>query len=214
MPYYDAIGSRAVLHDRAQWVVQLIAQLAPGASLAQARAEFATLSAQLEAAYPVENKNRHVRRWPRTRRRPCCRLDQMVPRFLALFSIITAITLLVVSANVANLMLARAVARQRETAVRQSLGASRARIVRMLLAEGVAVSFVAWIAAFVMAWWTSKALVRDRRADPAGASPRLHVRLGRRRVRLRVGDGGDAGILDRPGVADLASATLALAQGR
>ena len=85
---------------------------------------------------------------------------QIFPRFLALFSIITAVTLLVVSANVANLMLARAVARQRETAVRQSLGASRARIVRMLLAEGVAVSFVAWIAAFVMAWWTSKALVR------------------------------------------------------
>jgi putative ABC transport system permease protein len=159
MPYYDAIGSRAVLHDRAQWVVQLIAQLAPGASLAQARAEFATLSAQLEAAYPVENKNRRatVTAYSSTAFLP---MHQIFPRFLALFSIITAVTLLVVSANVANLMLARAVARQRETAVRQSLGASRARIVRMLLAEGVAVSFVAWIAAFVMAWWTSKALVR------------------------------------------------------
>ena len=159
VPYYDAIGSRAVLHDRAQWVVQLIAQLAPGASLAQARAEFTTLSAQLEAAYPVENKNRHatVSEYSSTAMLPA---GQIFPRFLALFSIITAVTLLVVSANVANLMLARAVARQRETAVRQSLGASRARIVRMLLAEGVAVSFVAWIAAFVMAWWTSKALVR------------------------------------------------------
>jgi putative ABC transport system permease protein len=159
VPYYDAIGSRAVLHDRAQWVVQLITQLAPGASLAQARAEFATLSAQLEAAYPVENKNRRatVTAYSSTAFLP---MHQIFPRFLALFSIITAITLLVVSANVANLMLARAVARQRETAVRQSLGASRARIVRMLLAEGVAVSFVAWIAAFVMAWWTSKALVR------------------------------------------------------
>ena len=159
VPYYDAIGSRAVLHDRGQWVVQLIAQLAPGASLAQARAEFATLSAQLETAYPVENKNRHatVSQYSSIAMLPA---GQIVPRFLALFSIITAITLLVVSANVANLMLARAVARQRETAVRQSLGASRARIVRMLLAEGVAVSLVAWIAAFVMAWWTSKALVR------------------------------------------------------
>ena len=159
MPYYDMIGSRAVLFDRARETVMLFGQLAPGSSLNQARAEFATLSSQLAAAYPVENKTTRatVEAYSSTALLP---VGQMGPRVLALFSIITIITLLVVSANVANLMLARAVARQRETAVRQSLGASRARIVRMLLAEGFAVSLVAWMAAFTFAFWMSKLLVR------------------------------------------------------
>ncbi len=157
--YYAAIGGKAVLHARKQWTVQVAGQLAPGASLAQAQAEFAMLSAQLEVAYPDDNKDRRavVARYSATAMLPIAR---MAPRFLALFSVITLVTLLIVSANVANLMLARAVARQRETAVRQSLGASRSRILRMLLAEGLAVSLTAWAAACVFAWWTGRALVQ------------------------------------------------------
>ena len=70
------------------------------------------------------------------------------------------LTVLIVSANVANLMLSRAVARQRETAVRQSLGASRWRVVRLLLAEGLSISLVAWLAACLMAMWASRAIPR------------------------------------------------------
>jgi predicted permease len=76
-----------------------------------------------------------------------------MPAFLALFSIVTLLTVFIVSANVANLMLTRSMARQRETALRQSLGASRMRIVRLLLAEGVSISLVAWGAAWVMTMW-------------------------------------------------------------
>src|SRR6185369_704184 len=62
-------------------------------------------------------------------------------------------TVFIVSANVANLMLTRSMARQRETALRQSLGASRLRIVRLLLAEGLSISLVAWAAACLMTIW-------------------------------------------------------------
>src|SRR4029450_4362241 len=57
-------------------------------------------------------------------------------------------------------MCARAVARQRETAVRQSLGASRFRIVRLLLAEGMSVSVVALLAACLMTIWAARAIPR------------------------------------------------------
>ena len=82
----------------------------------------------------------------------------IMPAFLALFSIVTLLTVLIVSANVANLMLARSVARQRETALRQSLGASRDRMVRLLLAEGCRSALVAWLAACLMTAWAVRVI--------------------------------------------------------
>ena len=80
-------------------------------------------------------------------------------RMLAVFSVVTFLTIVIVCANVTNLLIARAVVRQREMAVRESLGASRGRIVRSLLAEGLVLSVVAWVAACLFAWWVSKAVV-------------------------------------------------------
>ena len=55
-------------------------------------------------------------------------------------------------------MLARSMARQRETALRQSLGASRTRIVRLLLAEGLSISLLAWLAALLMTMWAVRVI--------------------------------------------------------
>lgn len=158
-PYYQAIGSSAVLGNRGQWLVLMAGQLAPEASLAAARAEFAAMADQLRTAYPADLKDARtvVDDYSAAALLP---VAVMAPRFLALFSVVTLLTLLVVSANVANLMLSRSVMRQRDTAVRQSLGASRGRIVRMLIAEGAAVSAVAWVAASLFAWWTARVLIR------------------------------------------------------
>jgi predicted permease len=81
-------------------------------------------------------------------------------QILAIFSIITLLTLAVVGANVANLMLARAVVRQRETAVRHSLGASRGRLMRLIVAEGFAIASLACVFAFVLAWWAASLVPR------------------------------------------------------
>jgi len=158
-PYYQAIGSSAVLENRGQWLVLMAGQLAPEASLAEARAEFESLANQLRTAYPTDLKDARivVAEYSAAGLLP---VAVMAPRFLALFSVVTLITLVIVSANVANLMLGRSVMRQRDTAVRQSLGASRVRIVRMLVAEGAAVSVVAWLAASLVAWWTARLLIR------------------------------------------------------
>jgi putative ABC transport system permease protein len=158
------------LTNRAQPLVAMVGRLSPSASLADARSEFATLSAQLQSTYPdaftaysrqgvvpLREPRAIVSRYSATATLP---IGDMAPVFLAIFSVVTLLTLIVVCANVANLLLGRAVEQQRDTAVRHSLGASRTRIVRMLLAEGATLAIAASIAAYVMAWWTSQALLR------------------------------------------------------
>src|SRR5688572_7446921 len=147
--------ARAVA-DRNIATVEVVGRLAPGRRLSEAQAEFSTIEARLRLSDPsIERHPVSVVRYAGTAGGVA---PAIMPAFLALFSIVTLLTVLIVSANVANLMLARSMARQRETAVRQSLGASRSRIVRLLLAEGVSISVVAWLAACVMTVWAVRAI--------------------------------------------------------
>jgi predicted permease len=184
MRAYSRSTNNDELANRAQPSVVMAGRLSPSASLTEARSEFATLSAQLQSTYPdalttyspkgvvpLRNPRAVVSRYSATALLP---IADMAPVFLAVFSVVTLLTLIVVCANVANLLLGRTVERQRDTAVRHSLGASRARIVRMLLAEGATLAIVAWLAAYVIAWWTSRALLRVVEPVPgllAGARP-------------------------------------------
>ena len=158
-PYYAAIASEAILADRGQPLVLMVAQLAPGVTRASAQGRFGTVAAQLAAAYPRSNKDHRiaVSDYSATALLP---VSRMARPFLALFGVVTLLTLVVVSANVANLMLVRALVRQREIAVRQSVGATRARVIRLLVAEGLAVSVVAGAAASAVAWAMSRVLIR------------------------------------------------------
>ncbi len=138
--------------------VAMIGRLAPGRSRAEAQAELSTFWAQLQSDPAVTQKYR-VRLVPYSATAGGNSLVSMFGyRILAIFSIVTLLTVLIVCANVANLLIARAVVRQREIALRQSLGASRFRVVRSLIAEGLALSAVAWIAACLFAWWVSRAI--------------------------------------------------------
>ena len=152
----DPIALRRWMTDRSESPIDMIGRLAPDASVSAVQSELSTIQRRLESAYPrVNGASIEVVRYTATAGGV---IPAAAPRFLAVFSIVTLLTVVVVSANVANLMLARGAARQRETAVRLSIGASRSRIVRLLLAEGFSISVVAWVAAIVMAVWASRVL--------------------------------------------------------
>ncbi|HEY1306434.1 MAG TPA: ADOP family duplicated permease [Vicinamibacterales bacterium] len=150
------LGARRPIEDDNSMV--MMGRLAEGSSIARARAEFLTLQSQLRAASPeIERQPLLVTPYAAAAGGVIAMFEREI---LALFSIVTLLTLMVVCANVANLMLARAVARQRETAVRQSLGASSFRIVRLLIVEGLVIASVAAIAAYAVATWAAALVPR------------------------------------------------------
>ncbi len=140
--------------------VAMIGQRKAGTSLSAAQAELAILWTQLQHARPELQQRYKVRLVDYS---ATAGGNGIVAtrgnRMLAVFSAVTFLTLVIVCANVTNLLIARAMVRQREMAVRESLGASRGRIVRSLLAEGLVLSVVAWVAACLFAWWVAKAVV-------------------------------------------------------
>jgi len=131
-----------------QW--EQIARLKPGVSIAQAKAAVETLGPRIDAAHA----DRNFPGWgARTRELSELRVEPQIRKsVLVLFGAVIFV-LLIACVNIANLLLARSGARRREIAVRQAIGATRARLVRQLLTESVLLSVLGAIASIALAWW-------------------------------------------------------------
>jgi putative ABC transport system permease protein len=131
-------------------LIESMAHLKPGSTVAQAVSEAEGISARLRTAYPDTNKNRHFAVWPSHR----YLVDQETNNYLIMLLCSVSFVLLIACANVANLQFARATSRLREVAVRTALGAGRARIVTQLVTESVVLSLAGGILGLLVAYFS------------------------------------------------------------
>jgi putative ABC transport system permease protein len=140
------------LTERAATNNAIIARLRPGVSLGQADAELKAIAGQLEQEYPNFRHGWTVK-VVSLRQDLLGDLEGRVRR--ALFALMggVAFLLLICCANVANLQLARGVARERELVLRRTLGANRWRIARQLLTENMLLALIGGVAGLLLAYW-------------------------------------------------------------
>ncbi|HEX8680239.1 MAG TPA: ABC transporter permease, partial [Chthoniobacterales bacterium] len=134
--------------------VSAIARLAPGVDLTQAQSRISAINAQLASTFPDTNKG-----WDANVAVLHERLVREVrPSLLALLGAV-GFVLLIACANVANLLLARSAARQKEIAIRAAMGASRSRVVRQMLTESVLLSAIGGLGGLLLSVWLTDLLV-------------------------------------------------------
>jgi predicted permease len=156
------LGARAA--DRTGSSLRLFARLAPGVSLAQARAQIDTVGRRLALAYPKTNTNLDMEVVPLQEKV----VGAVRPTLLLLLS--TAMFVLAIAcADIANLFLTRAVTRRKEIAVRLAIGASRMRIVRQLCGESLGLALLGGAGGLLLARLSIALLSRML---PAASLPR------------------------------------------
>ncbi|OJH38049.1 ABC transporter permease [Cystobacter ferrugineus] len=177
----------ATLERRGERWLSAVGRLAPGASLKGVQGELDTISARLAQVHPTTNAERGAR----AQLAQEAMFGELRPALLMLWGAV-GFVLLSVCANIANLLLARAVARQHEMAVRVALGASRGRLVRQLVVESLLLAILGGVLGLLFSIWLMDLL---RLLIPEGFTTRLRFGLEAPVVLFNLGCALCAGLL-------------------
>jgi macrolide transport system ATP-binding/permease protein len=149
--------------QRRALLMNIIARLKPSVTMSEAQAQMRTIAKQLEQAYPDVNKERSIALMSleaaKSQALGGFNNEDLARNVSLLLFVAAASILLIACANVANLLLARSTARQREMAVRLALGAGRGRIVRQLLTESILLGLLGGIGGVILAYCLGDVLI-------------------------------------------------------
>lgn len=159
--------------QRAGHGYRMVGKLRPGVNVKQADAELKNIARQLEEEYPQVNRGWSYKVIP-LRQELLGDLEGRINK--ALYALIAAVgfLLLICCANVANLLLARGVAREREIAIRRALGAGRGRLARQLLTESMLLAIIGGVLGVLLAYWITPLLSSMSPIQAASLSTFLH----------------------------------------
>jgi predicted permease len=145
------------LEDRGARWAEAYVRLKPGVTRNQAQQEISAIAARLEAEYPATNRGRGIKVWALWQT-PFNHAGELLPIF-EIMVVVVMFVLLIVCANVGNLLLVRSFARRHEMTVRLAIGAGRGRLLRQLVTEGLLLSACGASGGMLLAYWCRHALV-------------------------------------------------------
>jgi len=149
--------ANGVLLRRGEKAFQAMLRMAPGVTIESAEAGLDTVTRHLEEQDPSNPKrNDKSRRVPLLEAGPMLPIPRaMKPVVVGFVAVLTGLILTIACMNLANMLLARGAARRKELAIRLAVGASRFRLIRQMMSEGVLIAMLGGMVGFGLAYWLS-----------------------------------------------------------